>query len=273
MLRDIKYINHMNETLLFGDTKLWIEESDLLDFAWTVKSKNNRITGFERKITSKKLTIHIKCGSEDEGFRKKNELFEVFEKDVLGSKHGRFVINGYYLKCFVTENKKSLIILRNGYMKVEVKVTTDHPYWVKETTTTFGYNIIREGKNLDFNNDFAYDYTSNMLGKELNNTGFVPANFRMLIYGPAENPSVNIGGHTYAVNTSVARNEYLAIDSISKTVVLKHTDGSETNCFNLRSRESYLFEKIPAGVNLVSITGNFKFDITLLEERSEPKWT
>ena len=272
MLRQIKYINHMNETLEFGKDGLYISESDLLDFSWSVISRNNRISGFEKGIVSKSLSLFIKCRSIKSGLELKNRLFEVCEKDVLAVEHGKIIIGEYYLKCYLTESKKSDCQLNNGFLRINVKISTDFPYWVKETTTTFGYGIVSEGNNLDFNNDFAYDYTSNMLGKELNNTGFMPVNFKMLIYGPAENPSVNIGGHAYTVNVSVAKNEYLMIDSISKTVILKHTDGRETNCLNLRDKDSYIFEKIPAGVNLVSITGDFKFDITLLEERSEPKW-
>ena len=230
------------------------------------------MTSYSLYIVSKSLSLFIKCRTIKAGLELKNRLFEVCEKDVLTVKHGKIIIGEYYLKCYLTESKKNDCQLNNGFMRINAKISTDFPYWVKETTTTFGYGIVSEGSNLDFNNDFAYDYTSNMLDKELNNTGFVPANFRMLIYGPAENPAINIGGHTYAVNTSVARNEYLAIDSAAKTVILKHIDGTETNCYNFRCREPYLFKKIPAGVNLVSITGDFKFDITILEERSEPKW-
>ena len=269
MLEKFIYTNHINESIEFGSGGIFVNENDLRNFTWDLSTKNAKITSFNRGVVSKTIPVVILSVNAKDV---KNRLFEVCEKDVLAKKHGKIIIGDYYLKCFVIASSKMNYLQSKKHTEISLKISTDFPYWVKETTTTFGYNIISEGKNLDFNNDFAYDYTSNMLGKELNNTGFVPANFRMLIYGPAENPSVNIGGHTYAVNTSVARNEYLAIDSIAKTVVLKHTDGSETNCFNLRSRESYLFEKIPAGVNFVSITGDFKFDITLLEERSEPKW-
>jgi alginate O-acetyltransferase complex protein AlgI len=34
-----------------------------------------------------------------------------------------------------------------------------------------------------------------------------------------------------------------------------------------------VFEKIPSGNNIVVWDGNWGFDITLFEERSEPKWT
>jgi len=53
---------------------------------------------------------------------------------------------------------------------------------------------------------------------------------------------------------------------------LTHSDGSTENCFNLRNRDSYIFEKIPAGVLTIASSANFKFDVVLLEERSEPKW-
>lgn len=272
MLRKVKYVNHINETLEYGKDGLYINESDLLDFTWSILSKNNHISGFSKGIISRHLTLFLKCKTYEDGLKSKNRLFEVCEKDVLSIKHGRIIIGDYYLRCYVVESKKTECSLVNGYMKLKLKVTSDLPYWVKETKSVFNNASASGGSNLDFNNDFAYDYTSNMLGEKLNNTGFMPANFKMLIYGPATNPSVQIGGHTYAVNAGVGKNEYLEIDSIAKTVVLRHADGSQTNCFHARNRNSYIFEKIPVGANSVSIAGDFMFEITLLEERSEPKW-
>jgi phage-related protein len=75
------------------------------------------------------------------------------------------------------------------------------------------------------------------------------------------------------VNCTVGANEYLTIDSSAKKVFLTAQDGTITNMFNNRNRDSYVFEKIPTGQNVVSWNGGFGFDIILLEERSEPKWT
>jgi len=94
-----------------------------------------------------------------------------------------------------------------------------------------------------------------------------------VIYGACENPGITVAGHLYEVAASVAANEYLTIDSVNKTVVLTHTDGTTENCFNLRNRDSYIFEKMPVGLSEIAVNGDFKFDIVLLEERSEPKWT
>ena len=273
MLERITYKNHVNETLEFGNGGLFVNESDLHNFTWSVVSKNNKISSFSRGVITKTLPVVIACTSEADGIAKRNKLFEVAEKDVLANKHGRIILGDYYLKCYVTASKKTGYLQSKRQMAVTLTISTDFPFWIKETMSTFNYGAGPQGNNLDYNNDFPYDYASNLIGKQLNNTGFVSVNFRMRIYGPCENPKVTIAGHDYEVSASLAENEYLTIDSINKTIVLTHTDGSTTNCFNLRNKESYIFEKMPVGMSTVSNNGNFKFDVTLLEERGEPKWT
>ena len=273
MLEKIKYINHMNEVIEFGANGLYVNESDLHDFAWSITKKNDRISAITTGVVKKSIPVVIMCGSEAEGIAKRNALLEICEKDVLTMNHGRFVIGDYYLKCFVTGNKYKGYMDSERYAQLTLTVQTDYPKWIKETITTFGYGAGKAGKNLDFNNDFPYDYSSNLLSQELLNTDFIPTNFRMNIHGACVNPRVTIAGHDYEVAASLEANEFLTIDSVNKTVILTHTDGTVQNCFNLRNRDSYIFEKIPVGVNTVSNSGDFKFDITLLEERSAPKWT
>ncbi len=272
MLEKLIYRNHLNEIVTFGSGGIFVNSNDLHDYAWNCTSKNDRISGFKIGIVKKSIPVVIQCDSEEEGIRIRNKLFECAEKDVLALEYGQIIIGEYHLKCYITGSKKSDYLISKKHMKTSLTITTDLPSWIKETTTTFGYEISSEGSNLDFNNDFPYDYTSNLLGKSLNNTGFMPSEFILKIYGACENPEVVIAGHKYNVNVTLSENEYLTIDSIEKTIVLTHKDGTKQNCFNLRNRESYIFEKIPSGLNGVS-SGHFKFDVTLLEERSEPRWT
>lgn len=273
MIEKIQYVNHLNESLEFGKGRLYVNANDLRDFTWSFTGKNDRISGFKKGIVTKTIPVVLKADSEEEGFALRNRLFEVAEKDVLAVKHGRITIGDYYLKCFVTESKKSEYLINKGYMRISLKVTTDFPFWIKEKTTNFFHGQASESKQLDYNRNYPYDYTSNMLGKQLINDDIVASNFRLVFYGACVNPAVVIGGHLYSVNTSVEAGEFLAVDSVQKTVVLMHKDGSTTNCFNLRSRDSYIFEKIPQGTSVVSTSSAFKLDVTLLEERSEPKWT
>ena len=274
MLREIVYINHMNEKIEFGKNGIIMSESDLLDYSWSIISKNDKISSFKKGITSKTISVIIKCNSESEGMRQRNRLFETLEKDVLANKHGKLIIGEYYLRCFVIESKKARYIRASSYIEITLKISTDLPYWIKERKTTFNYESNDSaGSNLDYNRDFPSDYTSNLLGTTLNNMDFVDSNFVINIYGACENPMITIGGHIYEVSASIGVNEYLTIDSVNKTIILTHNDGAKENCFNLRNRDSYIFEKIPVGISQVSSSTGFKFDVVLLEERSEPKWT
>lgn len=271
MIEKLQYINHQNEVLDFGENGLYVAENDLRNYRWKPMIQNNKISGFKKEITSKLLPIIIK--TENDGVLLKNRLFEIFEKDVIANTPGKIVINGYYLKCFITDNTKSDYMLENNRLKTKVNLTTDFPWWVKESVTKFNYapsNI--KGTNLDYNRDYPYDYASNMLTTALNNTNFVPSNFRLIIYGPCEDPAITIAGHLYKVKTSIASNEFVVIDSTEKTIIKTLADGKKENCFNNREKTSYVFEKIPTGRLNVSSSADFKFDVILLEERSEPKW-
>lgn len=274
MLERVKYVNHINETLDIDSSELFVQGTDLRDYSWSISSKNDKISGFKRGVTSKSVTIVIKGGTESECFNICNSLFSIMEKDVLAAKPGKLFVGSYYLKCFITESKKAEYQRTQGYLKVTVKAVTEEPYWIRESVTCFGYEITnREGENLDYNREFPYDYTSNVLGTQLNNTGFVESNFRLVIYGVCENPRITIAGHVYGADVSIAANEYLTIDSTNKTVILTHADGKTENCFGRRTKEQRVFDKMPAGLSNVSASGDFKFDIVLLDERSEPKWT
>lgn len=272
MLERFNYINHMNETLEFGKDKLFVNENDLRDFSWEITSKNGRISGFKKGIVTKTIPIILKCDTIEEGIALKNKLFEVMEKDVLGVKHGKIIIGDYYLKCFVTESVKKGYLAHKSYLQLSLRISTDFPYWVKETKSVFNYGTTEDEGDLDFNRDTPYDYSSNLIGKQLFNSNFVASNFRLNIYGICVNPKINIGGHIYEVTAEVGANEYMTIDSVNKTIVLKHSDGTTENLFNKRNRESYIFEKIPTGNLNVSANGTFRFEVILLEERGEPKW-
>lgn len=269
MIERFKYVNHLNEVIQFGESGIYVDENDIRDFAWNIVSKNDKYTGFTRTTASKKLPIRIADRDVNAANELRNRIFEICEKDILAVKPGRLILDDYYIKGYITESATS------GFENRKTSVTsltfkTDCPFWIREETHVFGYGST--GGDLDYKNDFSYDYTSNILGKQLVNPGFVPSNFKMTIYGQAEAPAVTVGGHVYQVNASVGDHEYLQIDSVDKTIELVKSNGETINCFGKRNRGSYIFEKIPDGISNIALSSDFKVDITLLEERSEPKW-
>lgn len=274
MLERIRYINHLNEEIEIGTRPIYANSNELRDYAWSYTARNNRISSFYRAIAKKTLPILIACKSKDDGYDARNRLFEVFEKDVLANKPGKFVIGDYYLGGFVTESKKSDYIPDKRLMRVTFGVVTDKPYWISEKTTKF---IIGEAAGtdsyLDYLYDYSYDYANSLGGAVVFNSGIRPANFRMVIYGYQLNPSVYIGGHEYTVNAEILDGEYLTVDTVKKTIVLTRKDGTEVNCYKCRNRDSYIFEQMPVGENVVTAADGLRVDITILDERSEPKWT
>lgn len=282
MFEQVKFVNHINEVMEWGKKGIFVNYNDLHDYSWDFTSDNNKISSFKKGIVQKTIPIIICCDSEEDGLLMKNRLMEYAEKDVLALRHGKIIIGDYYLKCYISGSKKGKYLEDKRYMTATLTVTTDYPQWVKESMVSFRTDgsVVTDttqetsGKrNFDFNYDFHYDYTSGMRNKTLNNTGFVGTNFKLIIFGAAVNPAVHVAGHTYKVNCEVQAGEYLTIDSLAQTVILTRSDGTEVNEFNQRNRASYIFGKIPSGNNAVTWDGDFGFDIVLLEERSEPKWT
>ena len=272
MLEQLKYKNHVNEVFEFGKDGIFVDMNELHDYEWTVTKKGNRIAALDRAISKRKLPVVIICDTEAKGIAARNKLMEVVEKDVLAMQHGKIVLGDYYFRCFVTKSQKKNYLTTKRMMEATLTLTTDFPYWVKETTYAFrNTDVGGAGQNLDMKFDHPYDFFSS--SEQMNNTGFVSTNFRMIIYGACSNPAVYVNGHLYQVNCDVGVNEYLTIDSVSKKVFLTANDGSTTNMFNLRNKDSYVFEKIQPGTNYVIIDGDFGVDIILMEERSEPKWT
>ena len=63
------------------------------------------------------------------------------------------------------------------------------------------------------------------------------------------------------------------MDSAQQTVTKYMTSGIKVNAFNNRNFADSVFRPIQTGRQEVSWNGRFDFDLILLEERSEPKWS
>lgn len=272
MLEQFKYINHLNEVFDFGKNGIFVNENNLRDYEWDVSKKNNRITRLSYSVQKKKIPLVVICDTAEAGRAAVNRLFEITEKDVLATEHGRIVIGRYYLRCFVTASSTTNYLVQKRYMTITLTLQTDFPFWVSENTVSFRPDVV-SGDYLDYPFDFLYDF-----GAEANNTlinpAFAASNFKIRIYGSVVNPRITVANHDYKLNSiTINAGEYLDIDSSNKTIQLVSNSGVITNAFSNRDRSSYIFEKIPPGTSNITQSSPFSFDIILLDERSEPKWT
>nr|DAQ58354.1 MAG TPA: tail protein [Caudoviricetes sp.] len=273
MLESLKYKNHLGEVIDFGQNGIYVSSSDLHNYEWEIVTKGTRIASLRRNMVTRNLPVIIYGATEADSVAAKNRLMEICEKDCVTMQPGRIICNGYYYTCYVTQSQKKNYLENKRYMRADLTIAAENPQWIKESLVSFAPSSGAAASGLDYSYDYPFDYTPDVANAQLVNPAFADANFRLIIYGAVTNPTVTIGGHVYQVNCAVAAGEYLTIDSLAKDIILTGSKGATTNKFNDRNRDSYIFEKIPAGANAVAWSGDFGFDITIYEERPEPKWT
>lgn len=288
----------------------WMQTGDFLNYSWEYTLSGKCIGELRKTIQEKEFTITIFGKEQAEYERNVDALHEVFEKDVLKKKPGRFYFGEYYISCFIYASEKEE--WESGYsMENTLKLIEANPFWRKETLYQFlpevmdsgaGEQIpvetgeIYTGEAMDnqaalreFSFDFLrrsdrkvrypqfdlpFDFVKPRGRRTIDNTtAFSESNFILTIYGFVDTPSILIAGHPYVVNTTIYEGERVIIDSAAGTVKKIGRLGEETNLYNSRGKEYSVFRKIPPGVQTVNWSGGFGFDILLYDERSEPRWS
>ena len=275
MLDSFVYENHFGQRFNSLENGVYLNHSDLRDYCWSYEAINNRISRIFREVTERTLPLVIVGKNGDEATEVKNRLFEVAEVDVAAMIPGKIFIGDYYTSGYITGSAKSSYLINRRFCKNDLTFTSDDPSWYREKTYSMFPGKLDSGLSgigTDYPFDYAYDYLVSQSNRTIVCDSVRPNAFRMRIYGEITNPVVIIGGHEYAITGSIKSGESLLIDSISKKITLTTADTKKVNWFNNRSRDSYIFEPIPAGINTVTWDGSFGFDLTVIEKRSEPRW-
>ena len=195
------------------------------------------------------------------------------DRDVLLESPGRLYIGEQFLRCYViasdkTEWENDIELLDN-----DITLLTDHPYWITEHPNYFKSSEILSTNNKRYPGRYAYRYANGLTNSSITNEHYAECNFRMIIYGPCTNPAIYVGGYGYLFKIVLEEGEYLEVDSAQQTVTKYMTSGIKVNAFNNRNFADSVFRPIQTGRQEVSWNGRFDFDLILLEERSEPKWS
>lgn len=283
MLRKAKYTNHLGISVSFNEagSPYTLNPFNLrgYDFAATVMS--DRITGFSHSgVKNYPVNIGVVGNSAEETAENYDYLASLFESDVLAASPGILEINGYSLKCYISGLTPQTSLKRGK--EAIATIITDNGLWYKELFTmlfTKDSSIILDSELEEYNvitypHGYPYGYPLGAVVRELNNTALRPTHFRLIIEGPTYSPTIIIAGHTYSVNADIPNGAKLIIDSRNATITLVDSSGTETNVFDKRNRESDVFQKIPAGISRVTFNNIAeKFYLTLIDERSYPKWS
>lgn len=241
---------------------------------WDVKAVNlqygARVTAFTRPAAVYEAALAL-FGLSEDNQALLDALHDDFELDVRNMTPGRLTWNDYYIECYAQESttKPNNNIIANN----TVKFYCPYPFWIKEETKSFfGQSSGTTETFLDYPYDYDYDYFSGGSGSATWQTDFpFKSDFRMVIYGPAVNPRIVINDQVYQILDVLETSEHVVIDSKRGTIEKTTASGQKVNAFDLRNKAESVFEQIPAKTLSLSWPGTFGFDLTLYEERSEPR--
>ena len=276
MLENFIYENHLGQRFEGLANGVYLNSNDLRDYRWNYDTVNSRISRFYRQITNRALPLTVICKTDAEALEVKNRLMEIAEVDIEAMLPGKIIVGDYYTKGYITASVKSRYMIKKRYCKIDLTLTSEDPVWYREELHSFyahdtGNSSDAEGT--DYPWGYPREYVNASATDSITCNSVRDNAFIMKIYGEITNPAVTIGGHLYSINGTVKAGETLLIDNVTKTITLTKATGEKENWFDLRNRSSYIFEPIPPGQHLVVKNGTFGVDLTVIEKRSEPKWT
>lgn len=274
MLENFIFENHLGQRFEGLSNGVYLNSNDLRDYHWSYDTINSRISRFYQKATNRKLPLTVICKTDAEALKVKNRLMELAEVDIEAMLPGKIIVGDYYTTGYITASVKSNYMIKKRFCKINLTLTSDDPMWYREQKYSFFLNETSPDlTGMDYPFDYKWDYAMSQKVNRIVCDSVRNNAFKLKVYGEITNPVVSIGGHLYAVNGTVKAGENLLIDSLTKTITLTKSTGEKENWFDARNRTSYIFEPIPPGEHLVIKNGSFGVDLTVIEKRSEPKWT
>lgn len=268
------YINSAGDKIDFGKNGLYLgEEPALHSWSFSAEQENRQVTSLYQDVFCFDFTVQIIADTDEQANEIRNRLHDVLIVDAIYKKYGQLIYNGYTLKCWVVSSEHSDYIDWQAFGEVKLKVMTDKPEWIKDISQQYTAGEIQEeSSGYDYVYDYEHDYEMVTHRNTFLNPSLFPSDFKLEIFGPVSVPQIYISGHLYSVDVVVEKEEYLTIDSKPRTVILTEKNGRQRNCFNFRNRDSYLFEKIPVGENIIYFESAMQLRLTVYDKRGEPKW-
>lgn len=278
-MEDIWYINSRNQKLNLTQWPYQIADNDLLSFAWSYSSQSNagmnggKILSFTRGITTKHLMITIAADTPQQYYDAINQLNDLTGLDIMNVTPGRLQWGNQYMTCYMYGSSAQTGWNMDALqMDKDFSVVSPYPFWITERTYEFPAGAGEYADGGRYAIQYPRRYANSMTESYLVNESPYDTQFRMSIYGPVREPLVMINGCRYYVNIQLETDEYLEIDSRNGTIYKTRVDGEKENCFHLREMDNAVFTPISSGKNRINWSGKFRFDLTLFEERSEPRW-
>ena len=274
----VKYVNAQGHQIIRNRGHYRIAEHDLRNFEWTTtvtdrpSGLGGRVT-FSRPVQTKTMTIGIRGGS---AFQTNAEaLLALTEPDILNNTPGRLYIDDNYLICYLAiASSVKFYSRRGGWASKELTILVSEPFWRSEYTYRYVMGDAEAGAGSKrYDHREPYRYIASASSGLIANTHYAPSPMVITIYDEAINPTITIGGNIYQVNATIGNTQRIVIDQLRRTIEAISPSGAVTNLFDYRNKANDIFAPIHPGSHNIIFDGSFNFDVTVVEQRSEPPWT
>lgn len=278
----VKYQNHDGESIvLHGNGISFMNLNPLREYEWDFSTSNRPngmggiASGFARRPIQRTIKVSTHCDSINALHEFENRLHAITEPDVIAENAGKLFVGDQYITCFIVKGRAVDYVIAGHYAEVELDLLIVEPYWCTETTSVF--NIADNGASdttaKKFPLRFPYRFTTGYANSKLNNLHYAECPMIITIYGPTQNPSIEIAGNIYNVNAQIATGSRLVIDQTKHTIEIVNSIGQKTSVFNNRNKAFDIFKALPSGENTVQHGGTFKFSVSVIQQRSGLRWT
>lgn len=280
---NIRYENSAGRAFtLYGDGLTFIDPMELHEWEWGY-SLSNRITGyggdasdFTRHPRTFDLGLRMRGMNRQEFLNQVNTLHDITEADMIAGQPGRLYVDDQYLTCYLAVAAKAPNHPKNSnFMTRTVTVLATEPYWCTPVQVTINpsTNQATNENGKTFNLKYAYRYGTGLSGATIINNHYSAAPAIIRFFGPVSNPAITIGGVTYGVNVTLTATDQLVIDQLTHKIYTVSETGQKTSVFNSRNKAFDIFAPIPVGSSNIIYSGDFVVSITMIQQRSELRWT
>lgn len=271
----ITYTNHKGEGIELGPESVYhYGKHALHDALLSYEMENGRVGSLRREPQEYELPIMIDAADESAGLTAREHLRTIVSTDMAIGARSRITKGGWTLEGVPVGISVDRWWLDDRYFESVVTLLAENPVWTK--TQTFPFVPDRSpsavGTQLDYPYDYPHDFTPNPPIRRIEVDAYGPCSWTLVVYGPATDPYVVIGGNRYQVAANVPTGGILIADSRSLSIIVRDGDGNETNAFSgrIRGKEGsgqHMWEPIKPGVSDVSWSNAFGWDVSVHAER------